>query len=374
MLVAVALRFGPPEYFALMAVGFVITLFMVSGSTLKAVVVLALGVFCSTVGMDLVTGKERFTFGVVDLTGGFELVAVIMGLFGVSEILLNMEQMAKGEFFKKRLGALLPTREDWRASAGPIARGSLLGFALGVLPGGGPTTASFFSYAVERKVAKQPERFGQGAIEGVAGPEAANNAAVGGSLIPLLSLGLPSNAVTALLLGALVIQGVQPGPMLMVQHPDIYWGVIASLYVGNVMLLVLNLPLVGLWVQLLKIPYWILFPNILLLAVVGTYSAGHSFFDVWVMIGFGMVGYALRKLEYEAAPFVLALVLGPQLEQALRQSLIMSDGSVSIFFTRPLTAVLLVLAMAMVALLVAGAWSRRGFSRKLTQTLKESSR
>ncbi|MBI4082260.1 MAG: tripartite tricarboxylate transporter permease [Candidatus Lambdaproteobacteria bacterium] len=374
VLVAFALRFGPPEYFALMALGFVITLFMVAGSTLKAVVVLALGVFFSTIGLDIVTGKERFTFGLIEISGGFELVAVIMGLFGVSEILLNMEKMAKGEFFKKRLGSLLPTRADWRASGGPILRGSLLGFGLGVLPGGGPTTASFFSYAVERRVSKEPQRFGAGAIEGVAGPEAANNAAVGGSLIPLLSLGLPSNAVTALLLGALIIQGVQPGPMLMTQRPDIYWGVIASLYVGNVMLLVLNLPLVGLWVQLLKLPYWILFPNILLLAVVGTYSAGHSFFDVWVMIAFGMVGYALRKLDYEPAPFVLALVLGPQLEQALRQSLIMSEGSVSIFFTRPLTAVLLVLAAALVALLIVGVWSRRGLSRRLTQALKESSR
>ena len=354
VLVAMALRFGPPEYFAVMVLGFVMTLFMVGGSALKAMVMLALGVFLSTVGMDVVTGVERFAFGSVNLSGGFDLVAIVMGLFGVSEILLNIEESAAGEIVSRKIRGLLPTLRDWRDSWAAILRGSAVGFGLGVLPGGGPVTASFLSYALERRVSRHPERFGHGAIEGVAGPEAANNAAVAGAMIPLLSLGLPSNAVTALLLGALVIHGVQPGPMLMAQRPDIFWGVIASLYVGNVMLLVLNLPLVGLWVQLLRVPYRILFPIILLLTVIGTYSINHNIFDVWVMIGFGLAGYVLRKLEYELAPLVLALVLGPLLEQSLRQSLIMSSGSPAIFVTRPITGALILLAAVLVILLVVG--------------------
>ncbi len=354
VLVALALRFGPPEYFAVMMLGFVMTLFMVGGSALKAMVMLALGVFLSTVGMDVVTGVERFALGSVNLSGGFDLVAVVMGLFGVSEILLNIEESARGEIFSRKIRGLMPTLRDWLDSWAAILRGTFLGFGLGVLPGGGPVTASFLSYAVERRLSRHPERFGRGAIEGVAGPEAANNAAVAGAMIPLLSLGLPSNAVTALLLGALIIHGVQPGPMLMAQRPDIFWGVIASLYVGNVMLLVLNLPMVGLWVQLLRVPYRILFPIILLLTVIGTYSINHNIFDVWVMIGFGLAGYVLRKLDYELAPLVLALVLGPLLEQALRQSLIMSSGSPAIFVTRPITGALMLLAAVLVILLVVG--------------------
>ncbi|OGL19607.1 MAG: transporter [Candidatus Rokubacteria bacterium RIFCSPLOWO2_12_FULL_71_22] len=351
-LVAIALRFGPPEYFAVMILGFVVTLYMIGGSPLKAMVMLATGVFVSVVGMDIVNGAERFTFGSVNLSGGFDLVAVVMGLFGVSEILLNVEALARGEVFSRKIRGLLPTFRDWLDSWAAILRGTAIGFGFGVLPGGGPVTASFLSYAVERRLSRRPERFGHGAIEGVAGPEAANNAAVAGSMIPLLSLGLPSNAVTALLLGALVIHGVQPGPMLMTQHPDIFWGVIASLYVGNVMLLVLNLPLISLWVQLLRIPYRILFPSVLLLTVIGTYSINHNIFDVWVMIGFGLSGYVLRKLGYELAPLVLAMVLGPLLEQTLRQSLIMSTGNPAIFLTRPIAAALVLLAAALVAVLV----------------------
>jgi putative tricarboxylic transport membrane protein len=350
VLVTAALKFGPPEYFALMTLGFVVTLFMVGGSMLKAFVMIALGIFVSTVGMDVVNGVERFTFGAVNLSGGFDLVAVIMGTFGVSEILMNMERLARGETIVRRVRGLLPTRRDWLDSALPILRGSGLGFLLGILPGGGPVTASFVSYAVERKLSRQPEKFGTGRIEAVAGPEAANNAAVAGSMIPMLSLGLPSNAVTALLLGALIIHGVQPGPLLMTQHPDIFWGVIASLYVGNVLLLVLNLPLIGIWVQFLRIPYRILFPLILLLAVVGTYAVNLNVFDVWVMIGFGILGYLLVKLGYELSPFILALVLGPLFEQSLRQSLIMSSQSVLIFVTRPITAALLALCVVVAVL------------------------
>jgi putative tricarboxylic transport membrane protein len=336
----------------------VTTLFMVGGSPLKAMVMLALGVFLSTVGMDVVNGAERFTFGFVNLAGGFDLAAVVMGLFGVSEILFNVEEMAQGQVLTRTIRGLWPTLRDWADSWAAILRGSALGFGLGVLPGGGPVTAAFLSYAVEKRVARQPERFGHGAIEGVAGPEAANNAAVAGAMIPLLSLGLPSNAVTALLLGALVIHGVQPGPLLMAQHPEIFWGVIASLYIGNVMLLVLNLPLVGLWVQLLRVPYRILFPLILLITVIGTYSINHNIFDVWVMVAFGLAGYILRKLQYEVAPLVLALVLGPLMEQSLRQALIMSSGNPLIFVTRPIAGVLVAVCVVLVAVLVLG--GRRG--------------
>jgi putative tricarboxylic transport membrane protein len=358
VLVTAALKFGPPEYFALMTLGFVVTMFMVGGSMLKAVLMIALGIFVSTIGLDVVNGVERFTFGAVNMTGGFDLVAVIMGTFGVSEILLNIDRLARGEVIAARIRGLLPNRREWRDAALPILRGSGLGFVLGVLPGGGPVTASFVSYAVERRISRHPEKFGTGVIEGVAGPEAANNAAVAGAMIPMLSLGLPSNAVTALLLGALIIHGVQPGPLLMTQHPDIFWGVIASLYVGNVLLLVLNLPLIGIWVQFLRIPYRILFPLILLLAVVGTYAANLNIFDVWVMIGFGVMGYLLVKLGYELGPFVLALVLGPLFEQALRQSLIMSSQSVLIFVTRPITAALLALCVVVAVLFLRGTPSR----------------
>ncbi|MBI4254555.1 MAG: tripartite tricarboxylate transporter permease [Candidatus Rokubacteria bacterium] len=359
VLVTAALKFGPPEYFALMTLGFVVTLFMVGGSMLKAVVMIALGLFVATVGMDVVNGLERFTFGSVNMTGGFDLVAVIMGMFGVSEILMNVDRVARGEIVRGKIRGLLPSLRDWRDSALPILRGSALGFGLGILPGGGPVTASFVSYAVERKVSRHPEKFGTGVIEGVAGPEAANNAAVAGSMIPMLSLGIPSNAVTALLLGALIIHGVQPGPMLMTQHPEIFWGVIASMYVGNVILLVLNVPLIGIWVQFLRIPYRILFPLILLLAVVGTYATNTNIFDVWIMIGFGVLGYLLVKLGYELGPFILALVLGPQFEQSLRQSLIMSSQNALIFVTRPISAALLALAGGLLLLFALGEWKKR---------------
>ena len=338
---------------------------MVGGSMLKALLMIALGLFVSTVGMDVVNGVERFTFGSVNMAGGFDLVAVIMGMFGVSEILMNMERITRGEIVRGKIRGLFPTLKDWRDSAMPILRGSALGFGLGILPGGGPVTASFVSYAIERKISRHPEKFGTGVIEGVAGPEAANNAAVAGSMIPMLSLGIPSNAVTALLLGALIIHGVQPGPMLMTQHPEIFWGVIASMYVGNVFLLVLNLPLIGMWVQFLRIPYRILFPLILLLAVVGTYAANLNIFDVWVMIGFGVLGYLLVKLGYELGPFILALVLGPLFEQSLRQSLIMSSDNVLIFLTRPISAALLGIGVVLLVLFFYSEWKTR---RRATRT------
>ena len=351
VLAAVAIKFGPPENFGLMVLGLVCTLFMIMGSTIKGVQMIALGFFMAAIGIDVVNGRERFTYGSVNLSAGIELLAVVIGLFGVAEILHNVETMVRNSVIAEKVRGLWPTVADWRASWKPILRGSGLGFLLGIVPGGGPVTASFMSYAMERRLAREPARFGRGAIEGVAGPESANNAAVAGSMIPLLSLGIPSNPVTALLLGALVIQGIQPGPLFITQRPDLFWGVVAAMYVGNVFLLLLNLPLIGLWVQLLRIPYRVLFPVVVLLSVVGTYSANKNVFDLWVMLGFGVAGYVLRKLAYDLAPFVLAFVLAPLLEQSLRQSLAMSPNGAAIFVQRPVTLFLLAASLVLVALM-----------------------
>lgn len=354
-----ALSFGPPENAALMLLGLVCTILLIEGSSLKGLVMIGLGALLASIGMDVVTGTERFTFTSVNLVAGIDLVALVIGLFGISEILANVETRIRTQIVGGRIGPLMPTRQDWRESLSPILRGSGLGFVLGLIPGGGPVTASFMSYAMEKRLSSHPERFGTGEIAGVAGPESANNSAVSAGMIPLLSLGLPGNAVTALLMGALVIQGVQPGPLFILQKPDVFWGVVASMYVGNVFLLILNLPLIGLWVQLLRVPYYMLFPVILLLAVVGSYSANKNFFDLWVMLGFGVLGYVLRKLRYEMAPLVLAFVLAPLLEQALRQSMVMSPDGAAIFLTRPLSLGLLALVAALVAYML--------FSRKSIQ-------
>src|ERR1043165_5725489 len=348
---AVGIRFGPPGNFGLMVLGLVCTLYMITGSPVKGVLMIALGFLCAAIGIDVVNGRERFTFGSVALSAGIELLAVVIGLFGVSEVLSNVETMAKSTLVSDKIRGLWPTLDDWRQSWKPMLRGSGLGFVLGLVPGGGPVTASFMSYALERRISDTPERFGEGAIEGVAGPESANNAAVAGSLIPVLSLGIPGNPVTALLLGALVIHGIQPGPLFVTQRLDLFWGIVASMYVGNVFLLVLNLPLVGLWAQLLRIPYRVLFPVVLLLSVVGTYSANKNVFDLWVMLAFGVAGYVLRKLEYDLAPFVIAFVLAPMLEQSMRQSLAMSPDGAMIFFQRPGTALLLAASAVLIALM-----------------------
>src|SRR3989442_5854137 len=347
----VAIRFGPPENFALMVLGIVCTLFMITGSPGKGALMVALGFLAAAVGIDVVNGRERFTFGSVDLSAGSELLAVVIGLFGVTEVLSNVERVVKSTLVAERIPGLWPTVADWRASWRPMLRGSGLGFLLGLVPGGGPVTASFMSYALEKRLSAHPERFGNGAIEGVAGPESANNAAVAGSIIPVLSLGIPGNPVTALLLGALVIQGIQPGPLFMTQRPDLFWGIVASMYVGNVFLLILNLPLVGLWAQLLRIPYRVLFPVVLLLCVIGAYSANKNASALWGMLGFGIAGYVLRKLEYDLAPLVIAFVLAPLLEQSLRQSLVMSPDGAMILVQRPVTAVLLAASVVLAALM-----------------------
>jgi putative tricarboxylic transport membrane protein len=268
-----------------------------------------------------------------------------MGLFGVAEILANLERSIQREVVTSRIGSLMPSRDDWKRSAKPMLRGTVLGFFLGILPGGGAVIASFASYAIERKLSDTPERFGKGAIEGVAGPEAANNAAAGGAFIPLMTLGIPPNVVMALLLGAFIIHGLQPGPLMMTQNPGIFWGIVASMYIGNIMLLVLNMPLIGMWVQVLKVPYKLLFPLILMFCIVGVFSSGSAVFDVFVMTVFGVLGYLMRKFGYEPAPLVLAFVLGPMLENNLRKSLILSRGDFWVFLERPISLVCLIFAV-----------------------------
>ena len=351
LLVRVGLSFGPPEYFALMLLGITLVTYFARGSMLKALMMAGVGLLLGTVGVDTISGRQRFTFGIQTLTDGVGLVPVIMGLFGVSEVLLNLEQIGgTREIFAAPTRGLLPNREDWRRSAMPILRGSVLGFFLGILPGAGAIIASFAAYAAEKRASKHPERFGTGMIEGVAGPEAANNAAAGGAFIPLLTLGIPANAVMAILLGALMIHGLQPGPLLVKQAPDVFWGIITSMYVGNVMLLVLNLPLIGLWVGLLKVPYQLLFPFILLFCLIGSYSVSNNVGDGIVMWVFGILGYLMKKFDYEGAPLILAMVVGPMMEESLRQSLILSAGSFAIFVSRPISAGFLVAAVVLLML------------------------
>lgn len=335
---SLALKFGPPEYFALMCLGLTLVTYMAQKSVEKAVMTSLIGLILSWVGMDMVTGAGRFTFGVNELNDGVGMIPLIIGLFGISEVFINMESDLKTEILKTKIKNIFPNLQDWRESIGPIIRGSFLGFLLGILPGGGAIIASFSSYGLEKRLSKQPETFGKGAIAGVAGPESANNAAVGGAFIPLLSLGIPPNAVIAVLFSALMIHGVRPGPLLFKEHPDIFWGIMASMYVGNILLLVLNLPLIGMWIKVLKIPYRILFPLILLFCVIGTYSVNGSILDLQMMLGFGVLGYLMRKFEYEPAPLCLAFILGPLLENAMRQSLIISQGSFMIFVARPISA------------------------------------
>lgn len=341
-----ALSFGPPEIVALTFLGLTLVTYLGSGSMFKALMMAVVGLLLGCIGLDCVGGTERFTFGLLKMQEGFGLVPVMMGLFGISEVLLTIERsLVKAEIFDTKVKNLLPTKQDWKESAGPIARGTISGFFLGIIPGGGGILASLTSYAIEKKISKHPEKFGTGTIEGVAGPESANNAGGTASFLPLLTLGIPCNVVMAVLVGALMIQGISPGPLLMKEHPEIFWGVIGSMYIGNIMLVALNLPLIGLWVKILKIPYPILFPLIFLFCLIGAYSLNNSVWEVLIMIVFGVIGYCMKKTDYPAAPLVMALVLGPMFEVSLRQSLIISSGNPSIFFTRSISAVFMIVAI-----------------------------
>jgi putative tricarboxylic transport membrane protein len=336
-----AIKFGPPEYFSLECLGLFMMTLLSRGSKLKATIAGALGLFLATIGMDPIMGTFRFTFGLVNLMNGIGIIPIAMGLFGVSEVLVNIGASVDQQVFVKKIGSLLPSFEDWMRAKWAILRGTLLGFCMGIIPGSGPIMSSFFSYALEKKVSKYPERFGTGVIEGVAGPEAANNAATGGAMVPLFSLGIPTSGAMALLFGALVIHGVQPGPLLMTHHPEVFWGAVASMYLGNGMLLVLNLPLIGIWVRILKVPYRLLFPILLLFTLLGTFAVDNKIADIFFMVLFGIVGYFFRRFGYEGAPLLMGYVLGSLMEKSLRQSLIMSDGSFLIFLRRPISAVLL---------------------------------
>jgi len=354
-----ALEFGPPEYFSLMFLGLTVLTYLASGSMVKALMMACVGIFLGTVGTDTISGIERFTYRSYTLMDGIGLIPVIMGLFGVSEVLLNIDEASRKEIYQTRLSNLLPTLHDWKESIFSILRGTFIGFFLGILPGGGAVIASFASYAVEKRVSKHPERFGSGAIGGVAAPEAANNAASQGAFIPLLTLGIPANVVMAILLGALLIHNIKIGPLLIKNHPSLFWGVLGSMYVGNAMLLILNIPLIGIWVRILKIPYPILFPLILLFCLIGVYSVNNNIHEVIVMILFGVVGYLMKKFAYEGAPLILAFVLSPLLENALRQSLIMSGGDFTVFFTRPISLFLFLAAVCLLVLPVLPGLGRR---------------
>jgi putative tricarboxylic transport membrane protein len=344
-LAGVALKFGPPEFVGLVFLGLTMVTYLSSGSMPKALMMAIVGLLISYIGTDIVTGRERFTLGIPTIAGGFDMVPIVMGLFGISEVLLNLSfPEESGDIFQTKLRELLPSKQDWKDSSGPITRGSIFGFFLGIIPGGGGMIPSFISYAMEKKIAKHPETFGKGDIRGVAGPESANNAGAQGAFIPMLTMGIPCNVVLAILMGALMIHGVIPGPRLLIDHPRVFWGVVGSMYIGNSMLLLLNLPLIGIWVRLLKVPYSMLFPFIFLFCLIGAYTVGNNIQDVYIMILFGVVGYLMKKYEYEPAPLVLAFVLGPMLENAFRQSLIISGGSPMIFLSRPIAATFLLIS------------------------------
>jgi putative tricarboxylic transport membrane protein len=347
-LAVIALKFGPPEFVGLVFLGLTMVTYLSSGSMAKALMMAVVGLLLSYIGVDIVTGRERFTLGIATIAGGFDIVPIVMGLFGISEVLLNLERSETvREVLQTKLHNLLPTKQDWKDSSAPIARGSIFGFLLGLIPGGGGLIASFISYAMEKKIAKHPEAFGKGDIRGVAGPEAANNAGAQGAFVPMLTMGIPCNVVLAILMGALMVHGVTPGPRLLIDHPRIFWGVVGSMYIGNVMLLVLNLPLIGMWVRLLKVPYSILFPFIFLFCLIGAYTVGSNIYDVYIMILFGILGYVMKKYDYEPAPLVLAFILGPMFENAFRQSLIISGGNPSIFLTRPIAATFLLISFVL---------------------------
>ena len=326
---------------------------------LKAGIMAFFGLILSSVGLDPITSQQRMTFGVLNLYEGIGVAPLAMGLFGVAEVFHNMEIVNPMKILQVKIKNLFPTKLDWLQAKWAILRGTLIGFFLGILPGGGPVLSTFFAYGVEKRVAKDPERFGKGAIEGVASPESANNAAASTSFIPLLTLGIPPNVVLAVLFGAFLIHGVAPGPLMIKNHPEIFWGVVGSMYIGNVVLLILNLPLIPLWVQVLKIPDKILYPLILLFCIVGAYCINNSVFDIFVMIIFGIVGYLLKKFGYEAAPLILAFVLGPMFEVNLRRSLLISQGSFSIFFTRPIALGAIIVCAIMVILPIYKAFSRK---------------
>ena len=349
-LASFALRFGPPEYVALLLLGLLVLAYMSGGSVPKSLAMATLGLLLGMIGIDPMTGYFRFHYGLVELGDGIGVVPVAVGLFGVSEILLSAGQATPPAVLKPTLRDLLPSRQEWRDATWPIGRGTVLGFLIGIIPGSAHIISSFVSYAVERRLSRHPEQFGHGAVAGVAGPESANNSATSGAFVPMLALGVPSGPIPAVMLAAMMVHGISPGPLLITQQPDLFWGFIASMYVGNLVLLILNLPLVGLFVNLLRIPYPLLYPAILVFSVVGVYAVNGSVVDVWIMAVMGALGYLLRKFDFETAPIVLGLVLAPMLEMSLRQSLALSSGRYAVFVNRPIAATMLLVGLLLLLL------------------------
>jgi len=361
-----AFKFGPEEYFSLMAFGLIGSVVMASGSMLKAVGMIVLGLLLGMIGTDVTSGVQRFTFGVSELADGIGFVSLAMGLFGICDIITSLEKREKRDLLKSKLTGFMLSKEDMKASAPAVARGTLCGSLLGILPGGGAILSSFTAYMIEKKIARDPESFGKGNIKGVAAPESANNAAAQTSFVPLLTLGIPPNVVLAMMAGAMMIHGIQPGPRVVTSNPALFWGVIVSMWVGNVILVLLNLPLVGMWVRLLSVPYRLLFPAILLFCCIGLYAVNNNTFDIGLTALCGLLGYIFHKLECEPAPLILGFILGPMMEENLRRAMLLSRGDPSVFFTRPLSLAFLVLAVAM--LIVVALPSIR---RKREQAFKE---
>jgi len=365
-----ALKFGAPEYFAMMALGLVAASTISTGSPMKGIAMVILGLLFGMVGTDVNSGMQRYSFGWPMLTEGIGLVAIAMGLFGVSEVIASIRRVRAGHVDRKAITfrSMIPTREELRGSLMPMVRGSAIGSFFGALPGTGGTIASFMSYAIEKKVAKDPSRFGKGAIEGVTGPESANNASDQTAFIPTMTLGIPGTVTMALMLGALMIHGIAPGPQLMIERPDLFWGLIMSFWIGNLMLLVLNIPLIGIWVRLLAVPYHWLYPAILVLVAIGVFSVNNSTFDVWLVAFFGLVGYTMRLLDFQPAPLLLGFVLGPLMEENLRRALLISRGDFSVFLTRPISATFIAITVILLLFAIFNTW-REG--RKAAARLAE---
>ena len=362
-----ALKFGPAEYSSLVFFGLMMAVYLSGDSILKGLIIAALGIVLGTVGIDPVFGAARYTFGIPRLMDGIEFVVAGIGLFGVAEVLSNLDDPKARDVYQASLKGLLPNRDDWRRSWAAVLRGSGIGFCIGCLPGGGATISSFIAYAAEKKVSRHPERFGEGAVEGVASPEAANNAAATSSFIPLLTLGIPGNNAMAMMFVALMLHGITPGPMLFKDHPNVFWGVIASMYVGNVMLLALNLPLIGLWVRFLTIPYHFLALIIMICCIVGSYSIKNSVFDVGVMMVFGVFGYLLRKGGFPVAPLVLSIILGRILERSFINSMQMSAADLNVFIDKPISAAFLAATVVMMVLMPLAKWLLKAYRRKTGQ-------
>ncbi|RME99951.1 MAG: tripartite tricarboxylate transporter permease [Chloroflexi bacterium] len=358
-----AVSFGPPEYFALTFLGLTLVTSLTGKSLVKGIMSAVFGLLIATIGIDVISGAGRFTFGQIELMDGIGLIGLIVGLFAISEVLENIEDPLKQVFIttKMRFRDMFPTRDEWRRVLPVIGRSSIIGFFVGVLPGAGATISSFIAYATEKRLSKHPELYGTGIIEGVAAPETANNGSTGGAMVTLLTLGIPGGGSTAVMLGALLLHGLRPGPLLFHNQPDFVWGFIASMYIGNIMLIILNMPLIQMWVALLRVPYNILMPGIVSLSAIGVLATDNSITDVWIMVGAGILGYLMRKVGFPLAPLVLGYILGPMVENSLRQSLVISHGDLLVFFTRPISTVLITLGLlSLFTPIIRGVWKKAG--------------